>query len=66
MSLWEVDDRATQILMTQFYKRLLAEENKCLALKAAQQFLRKVDGGKYDAPQYWAAFILLDGLNNSQ
>lgn len=65
MSLWEVDDRATQILMTQFYKRLLARDNKCLALKAAQQYLRKVDGGKYDAPQYWAAFILLDGLNKS-
>ena len=61
MSLWEVDDKATQILMTQFYKNLLFGQSKRQALLSAQKYLRNVEGGKYDKPKYWAAFILLDG-----
>jgi CHAT domain-containing protein len=66
MSLWEVDDKATQILMTQFYKNLLSGQSKRLALLSAQKHLREIEGGKYDKPRYWAAFILLDGLDKSQ
>ncbi|MBR3496473.1 MAG: CHAT domain-containing protein [Prevotella sp.] len=62
MSLWEVDDKATQILMTQFYKNLLSGQSKRQSLLAAQEYLRKVEDGKYDEPKYWAAFILLDGI----
>ena len=61
MSLWEVDDKATQILMTQFYKNLLSGQSKRQALLSAQKHLRNVEEGKYDEPKYWAAFILLDG-----
>lgn len=61
MSLWEVEDEVSQILMTQFYKNLLAGQGKRQALITAQQYLREYDGGKYDEPRYWAAFILLDG-----
>ena len=60
MSLWEVDDKATQILMTQFYQNLLSGQSKRQSLLSAQKYLRKVDGGRYDEPKYWAAFILLD------
>lgn len=60
MSLWEVDDKATQILMTQFYKNLLSGQSKRLSLLSAQKYLRDFNGGIYDKPQYWAAFILLD------
>ena len=63
MSLWEVDDKATQILMTQFYRNLLSGQSKRQSLLSAQKYLRKVDGGSYDEPKYWAAFILLDGIN---
>lgn len=63
MSLWEVDDKATQILMTQFYKNLLAGQSKRQSLLAAQKYLREVEGGKYNEPKYWASFILLDGIN---
>ena len=66
MSLWEVDDKATQILMTKFYKNLLSGQSKRLALLSAQKHLREIEGGKYDKPRYWAAFILLDGLDKSQ
>lgn len=60
MSLWEVDDKAAQILMTQFYRNLLSGQSKRQSLLSAQKYLREVDGGRYDEPKYWAAFILLD------
>ena len=63
MSLWEVDDKATQIMMTQFYRNLLSGQSKRQSLLSAQKYLRKVDDGRYDEPKYWAAFILLDGIN---
>jgi len=62
MSLWEVKDDATQILMTQFYRNLLSGQNKRQSLLSAQKHLREVEGGKYDKPECWAAFILLDGI----
>ena len=63
MSLDKVDDEATKILMVEFYKNLMAGNSKYQSLKKAQQHLRKVDNGKYDKPEFWASFILLDGLN---
>ena len=63
MSLDKVDDEATRILMVEFYRNLMNGKTKLQSLKEAQQYLRKVDNGKYDAPKYWASFIMLDGLN---
>ena len=63
MSLGKVDDEATRILMVEFYRNLMNGMTKRQSLKDAQQYLRKVDNGKYDAPKYWASFIMLDGLN---
>jgi CHAT domain-containing protein len=60
MSLWKVDDTATQILMTEFYKGLTLGQSKREALLNAQKYLRQYQNGKYDKPEYWAAFILLD------
>ena len=60
MSLWEVDDKATQILMTAFYDNMLQGQSKRDAFQNAQQHLRTVENGHYDEPKYWAAFILLD------
>ena len=60
MSLWEVADEATQILMTSFYDNILLGQPKRLAFRNAQQHLRTYDKGQYDHPQFWAAFILLD------
>lgn len=66
MSLWKVDDEATQILMTQFYKNLVFGHNKRESLISAQRYLReyKNTNGEqcYNSPEYWAAFILLDGI----
>lgn len=93
MSLWKVDDTATQLLMTQYYKNLLSGMGKYEALVAAQKYLRELEvevkitpdktnyqrlkderAGKqeeaeyktvrrYAEPKYWAAFVLLDGVN---
>ena len=95
MSLWEVDDKATQLLMVQFYKNLLLGKSKYESLKDSQKYLRdeheeKVDEdveternlsrfpkGRaednvekvtvrkkiYKDPYYWAAFVLLDGID---
>ncbi len=63
MSLDKVDDEATRILMVEFYRNLMSGKTKHLSLQDAQQYLRKVDNGKYDDPKYWASFIMLDGLN---
>lgn len=63
MSLNKVDDEATRILMVEFYRNLMNGKTKRQSLKEAQQYLRKVDNGKFDDPKYWASFIMLDGLN---
>ena len=63
MSLDKVDDEATKILMVEFYKNLMNGKTKHQSLKDAQQYLRQVENGKYDKPEYWASFIMLDGIN---
>ena len=59
MSLWKVDDDATQLLMTSFYKNLMNGMPKREALINAQKEVRETPG--FNDPYNWAAFILLDG-----
>lgn len=63
MSLGKVDDAVTRILMVEFYKNLMKGKSKRQSLKDAQKYLQEVDNGKYDKSEYWASFIMLDGLN---
>ena len=65
MSLWKVDDEATQILMTQFYKNLVSGQSKRQSLQSAQRYLREYNNGRFNEPKYWAAFILLDGIEKN-
>ena len=65
MSLWEVNDEATQILMTQFYKNLVSGQSKRQSLHSAQKYLREFNNGRFNEPKYWAAFILLDGIDKN-
>lgn len=62
MSLWEVNDEATKVLMTNFYEKLVKGMSKREAFVKAQQYLRTTQNHKFDNPRFWAAFILLDAL----
>lgn len=62
MSLWKVPDQATSILMTSFYEHLMQGKDVRTSLKEAQKYLMNQNDG-YRNPYYWAAFILLDGLD---
>lgn len=55
MSLWNVDDDATQLLMTTFYEEMLRTADQHEAFRTAQQEVRK----KYPSPFYWAAFVMV-------
>ncbi len=55
MSLWKVDDTATQLLMNYFYTAILKGKPKREALQTAQLQLKKL----YPNPYYWGAFILV-------
>lgn len=59
MSLKKVHDESTANLMISFYQHLMNGASKREALVKAQQDIR--DKG-FDDPKYWAAFILLDGV----
>jgi CHAT domain-containing protein/tetratricopeptide (TPR) repeat protein len=54
MSLWKVDDEATQKLMVDFYSRWLKTKDMRASFRAAQENLRR----EYPNPYYWGAFIL--------
>lgn len=43
MSLWKVDDRATQVLMTKFYEHLLKGKSKIESLRLAQKYVREYE-----------------------
>ena len=55
MSLWKVDDAATQELMSTFYKEWIATGSKHLAFSKAQAAMKK----KYVYPYYWGAFVMV-------
>jgi CHAT domain-containing protein len=60
VSLWEVDDRATRLLMERFYAHWLdkrARRSKAEALRLAQRDVRSTPA--FAEPRYWAAFQLI-------
>ncbi len=59
MSLWPVNDYATRLLMTSFYKYLVEGLGKRESFMQAQRDLRSHNGVN---PSHWAAFIMLDGI----
>ena len=72
MSLWSVNDKATSEMMTKFYHYYFTEGMaKREAFLEAQQYIKDKYGNYKDEEQtiptdkpHWAAFILLDALDN--
>lgn len=63
MSLWKVDDDATCLLMTEFYRNWIEQgKTKHDALELAKQAVRSHTEKGWDHPKYWASFILLDAI----
>ncbi len=55
MSLWQVDDVATQELMVNFYTLWLSGDSKHEAFRKAQLVIKS----KYKEPYYWGGFIMV-------
>lgn len=55
VSLWKVDDEATQLLMTAFYQFQMQGLTYGQAFNRARQIVIK----KYPDPYYWGAFVLI-------
>lgn len=62
LSLVEVEDAATQLLMTEFYRNLTEGKSKRESFLNAQKYLRQYNNRQYDKPEYWATFIMIDGI----
>lgn len=63
MSLWKVDDDATEMLMTEFYSQWIGSGKRVSmydALEAAKEKVRNCE--EWEDPSVWSAFILLDGV----
>ena len=56
MSLWKVDDAATQELMSLFYKYWIRSNNRGKSFLQAQRDIK----AKYKLPYYWGAFVLVE------
>lgn len=71
VSLWDVNDKSTELLIKEFYKQLSMGKTRREALQEAQEAVRNYDEdlddcdiGEYktfEAPCYWAGFVLIDG-----
>ena len=57
MSLWQIPDDATSLLMQYFYGHLFSNHSVRESLRLAQADLRQCG---YLEPYYWAAFVVLD------
>lgn len=59
VSFWNVADVSTSQLMTDFYTNLLQKNNTNFSAALRQAKLKMIDSGKYNAPYYWAPFVVL-------
>jgi tetratricopeptide (TPR) repeat protein len=56
VSLWQVSDDSTQMLMEEYYKNLIGGKSKAEALSIARSYLF---ANGYKNPYFWAPFVLI-------
>ncbi len=55
LSLWQVSDEITQMLMSEFYRKWLEKGDKSIAFREAQLSVME----NYSSPFYWGAFVMI-------
>ena len=58
VSLWQVSDESTQMLMEEYYKNILQGKSKAEALAIARSYLFASDK-RFTNPFFWAPFVLI-------
>jgi CHAT domain-containing protein len=62
LSLWDVHDESTSLLMQEFYKHYIQTGNMASALQSAMKQLRR----EHAHPYFWAPFVLVGKLTESK
>ncbi|MDW8345784.1 MAG: CHAT domain-containing protein [Bacteroidia bacterium] len=57
MSLWKVNDEATQLLMTKFYENW---QKKNMSKREAFEMAQRETREQYKEPYYWGAFVMIE------
>lgn len=65
VSLSEVNDTMTGLMMKRFYDNLFRGDNPRRALENAQRYIRLLGKGQFNRPDYWEPFILVDDLDRN-
>ena len=60
MTMWPVQDKTTQLLMTEFYRNWSNDIHPALALQKAQKRIR----GEYPSVRHWGGFIYLGKMKS--
>jgi CHAT domain-containing protein len=60
--LWSVHDEATATLMVEFYKHFVSGYTLNESLEYAKMSVRSCKEKGWDAPSYWASFVLIDAI----
>ncbi len=59
MSLWQVDDKSTNVIMNHFYQNLKSGEGKAEALRNAKLSFLKQATPIHAHPHFWSGFIMI-------
>jgi CHAT domain-containing protein len=62
LSLWDVHDRSTAMLMQEFYKNYIQTEDMARSLQVAMRDLRS----ESPHPYFWAPFVLVGKIAEKQ
>jgi CHAT domain-containing protein len=58
VSLWDVNDEATSVLMANFYKEMFGEKNLSPANGLRQAQISMLESKEWSNPYFWSTFIL--------
>ena len=65
VTLSEVNDTVTSLLMKRFYDNLFRGDNPRRALENAQRYIRLHGNGQFNKLEYWTPFVLVDDLDRN-